>query len=387
MYKKLLLKVMLLSVPIVLLTGLVNYFVDGAFVFKDRSSEIASILVSGNNAAIKYVPSNWGDLQTAVVAEKIKRGRLTPNDIMVFGTSRSSEINSGLFHGGAMFNCVIPGGNLLDYIGLYGLYKSSNLLPKYLIISIDPWTFHERVSVTINNKRHSVADPNIPLTVNPDLSKNLVQGMRFLDLENISNPAVNKESNKIGLIKELFSPSYLQSNIEIGLGKVVFITNNNFESDYFVIRSDGGYSQSKETQIDSIKVKKKSMDFLEIHRGNFFLKGDTSSLYFNYFQKLLLAIKKDQVTPVVYFSPINPLVYDGLVQDTIVPIEYAISSFCSTEGILYIGSFNPHKYGYHNTGTNFSDSYHPVRSVVNSIFYKHEAELKKIGIALTSNSN
>ena len=78
-----------------------------------RSSEIASILVSGNNAAIKYVPSNWGDLQTAVVTENIKRGRLVPKEIMVFGTSRSSEISSELFHGASMFNCVIPGGNIL----------------------------------------------------------------------------------------------------------------------------------------------------------------------------------------------------------------------------------------------------------------------------------
>ena len=116
-------------------------------------------------------------------------------------------------------------------------------LPKYLIISLDPWTFHERASVTINNKRHSVADPTIPLTVNPDLSKNLELGIGFLTLDSIKNPVINREPNKIGLIKELFSPSYFQSNIEVGLGKVVFVTNNNFESDYFVIRSDGGYSQ------------------------------------------------------------------------------------------------------------------------------------------------
>jgi hypothetical protein len=88
----------------------------------------------------------------------------------------------------------------------------------------------------------------------------------------------------------------------------------------------------------------------------------------------------------VYISPINPIVYDKLVKNSVVPIESAIKYFCEMNGILIIGSFNPHKYGIHFSGKKFSDAYHPTKSVVESIFYYHKAELEEIGIILTKES-
>ena len=55
-------------------------------------------------------------------------------------------------------------------------------------------------------------------------------------------------------------------------------------------------------------------------------------------------------------------------------------------GILIIGSFNPHKYGIHFSGKNFSDAYHPTKSVVKRIFNFHEVGLEKVAIKLKTGS-
>jgi hypothetical protein len=238
----------------------------------------------------------------------------------------------------------------------------------------------------IKNKSHSIANATATLKVNLNLANNLNIGFDYLEIDKIKIPVINKEDNYIGKIKELFSPSYFQSNVKGGIGKTVFETSNNIEPNYFVIRSDGSYSLQRELLIDSLKVKKKSKDFIEVHKDHFFLESDTLNIYFNYFKKLLLVLKRDNVIPIVYISPINPIVYDKLVKNSVVPIESAIKYFCEMNGILIIGSFNPHKYGIHFSGKKFSDAYHPTKSVVESIFYYHKAELEEIGIISTKES-
>ena len=130
MSKKLFIKLALIAIPIVAIILFVNIKVDSGFVIRNRNPEIAKILVSGKNAAVKFIPAKWGSLQTAIINEEIKQPGVQPKDILVFGPSNSSEIDGNLFPGKTFFNCVLPGGNILDIIAMYGLYKQHNLLPK-----------------------------------------------------------------------------------------------------------------------------------------------------------------------------------------------------------------------------------------------------------------
>jgi hypothetical protein len=154
----------------------------------------------------------------------------------------------------------------------------------------------------------------------------------------------------------------------------------------FVIRSDGSYSSILQSQIDSNWVKMFALKFIEIQKSTLIIASDTSNIYFDYFKKLLIALKKDGVIPIVYISPINPLVFDNICPDMHVALEDNIDSFCKENLILRVGSFNPHKYGYHTAAKLWRDAYHPVSSVVSNIFNSHREQLKTIGINVEQSS-
>jgi hypothetical protein len=380
MYKKFILNIAFFIIPIVIIILSINIKVDGGFVINNRSNQIAKILVSGKNAAIKYIPSRWGNLQIAIVEEHLKFNDTLKKDIIVFGTSRSSEINSDFFKQNTFFNCIIPGGNILDYIALYGLYKRHKMLPKYLFISIDPWTFHSRTSITVNNKNFIVSDTSIPLNVNRDLITDYVIGLSYLGLKSNLNNRMRNNNLSIDDVIGLLNPNYFQLNLWSIFDTMVIETNKFERESYFVIRSDGGYSLAKQSKIDSLAVINRSEEFIKINKSNFFVSSDTASIYWGYFRKLLNNIKDDGVFPIVYISPLNPIVFDNLSDSSKVIIEEKIDVFCNENKIIRIGSFNPHKYGFNRVSNYFMDAYHPVKQVVDSIFKYHTNELNTIGI-------
>lgn len=378
MYKKFFIKLAFIIIPFLIIILFVNIKVDSGFVFNNKSEQIAEILFSKKNAAIITVPSQWGSLQKAIVNYQIQNTPSKPREIIVYGTSRASEVHSKMFPDQTFLNCAIPGGNILDYIALYGLYKESNLLPKYLIISLDPWTFHARKSVTINQTIQYISDPSLPLKVNTELINEMNTGMKYIGVQ--KTEIVPKSKWKIDNVIELFNPTYFQLNLKYLFRNTIIKTDNLVKKSYFVIRSDGGYSLGQQDQIDSILVKDKSNQFVNIHKKDFFISSDTNSVYWSYFEKLLLELKKDGVIPIIYISPINPIVYDHFAIDSNIGIENCIRQFCQKESILIIGSFNPHIYGYDYVGNNFMDSYHPVKSVVETVFSFHKKDLDSIGI-------
>ncbi|MEI6090064.1 MAG: DUF1574 family protein [bacterium] len=384
MYKKFFIRLSLLVIPLVILILFVNIKVDSGFVIHNRSTEIAKILVSGSNAGIKYVPSKWGGLQIAIVKERLKSDKNPKKDIIVFGTSRSSEINSEIFPENTFFNCAMPGGNVLDYIALYGLYKRNKILPKYLIISIDPWSFHARKSVTIDKKIQFISDTTIPLEVNKDLVKDYQYALKSLNIKTNANFVTTGNKLSFDNIIELFNPNYFQINIKSIFDKMVIKTNQSSIESYFVLRSDGGYSLTPQSQIDSLNVKDEAFKFIKIRNLDLFIKFDTTSNYWLYFRKLLAKMKADGVTPIVYISPINPIVYSNLAKSSKVDLEKQIEKFCKANGILIVGSFNPNKYGYRRVSNFFMDAYHPVNSVVKDVFYQHATDLKAIGLNVSN---
>ena len=370
---------MLLSTPFVLFILAINIIVDSGSIIKDRGAEIAKILASGKNAGIKFIPSDLGSLQTALVQEQ-KKKNAPAKDILVFGSSRASEICANIFPKNTFYNCAIPGAHILDYIALYGLYKQNKMLPKYLLISIDPWTFHSRKTITVKKELIYVADTSTALIIKKGFLSDYKNGLSYLGFKDDS-PADKR--NYSGLFQNmigLFNLNYFQLNLKSSFSKMVVETNRDYLNSYFIIRNDGSYSLAAHHEIDSNWVIKKSKINIDIQKSNFFIPQDTSTIYFEYFKKLLISLKNDGVTPIVYISPVNPIIFDGLSDSMNVELENTIAAFCKQNSIVVIGSFNPHKYGYNYVANFFIDDVHPIKSVVYNIFNFHKNELKTIGI-------
>jgi hypothetical protein len=382
MFKKLFLRIILLISPFLVIVMSINVLVDSAFVFNSQSDKIARVLVSGKNARIKFIPSRLGSLQSAVLEERLRKNDTIPYDIMVFGTSRSAEISRNLFPHQTFFNCANPGGNILDYIALYGLYKRKRMLPTHLIISLDPWSFHSRKPVTSEKTILYVTDTSLSLLPDKDLNDDYDSGLGFLGLK--ESKSVLKQELPFFLKhgQDLLDLNYFQNNLGSVFDKKVMETDMEYLHSYFIIRSDGGFTLTNQDKVDSIYVEGKSNQFIQGHRTSFFVSSDTNGMYWHYFERLLAKLTEDGVTTVIFISPVNPIVYDSLSPTSGASIEEKANSFCRKNGILLIGSFNPHKYGLDRVSNFFSDPYHPVKSVVENIFYNHREELKNLGIDL-----
>ncbi|NJK97447.1 MAG: hypothetical protein HC905_23330 [Bacteroidales bacterium] len=247
-------KIILFLLPVFIVVVLVNVIVDSAFVFNKRSDEIATILISGKNVGIKYLPTEWGSLQVEIVEQRIKANQKKGKDIVVFGTSRSAEIHEDLFVNKSFFNCALPGGNILDYIALFELYRSNGFLPQYLIISIDPWTFHARKPIQVQNETFYITDLDNELYPSADLVMLSNKGIRHLGV-NYNSDESNKFLEKFLDFYQLLSPGYFQLNIRDFNTPPVIFTDSFAYNSYFILRKDGSYSNNKQNKIDSVKLK------------------------------------------------------------------------------------------------------------------------------------
>ncbi len=131
-----------LLAPIFLFVILINYFVDPAHILckTDRSYEegMAALLLKGLNVADA---SNYDE---RLLQEFYIKG-LTESDrkeIIVLGSSRAGQICSNLFPLASFFNNSVSGGSLEDYVAITGIYLGKGLLPKEVILGIDPWLFN-----------------------------------------------------------------------------------------------------------------------------------------------------------------------------------------------------------------------------------------------------
>lgn len=377
-------KLTYLLLPVLVLLASVNYCVDGGNVLGGINRRVAEIIVSGNNAGIKNDSLRWANLQVSIAERTASNSIRQPKDILVFGTSRSSEISSDLFDN-TLFNCVVPGGNILDYVALYGLYKKNRMLPKYVIISIDPWSFFSRKGETINGKNYDIADTVTPLKVYEGFEDYFEFGLKDIGVT-INEKADNNPARKFHYVQgylQLFSPEYfkisLQSLLSSPFGPV-FATDKSSGSPYFVIRKDGSYSFVEEANVDSLFVKEISEKFAEAHKGRFFMYDKTNKKYIDCLYALTDSLKKEGVVPIIYFSPLNPIIYDKFIKYERNDTEKMIKEHCRRQNIFTMGSFNPHEYGIDETGRYFFDEYHPVKSVIQKIIYEHSTELRKVGL-------
>ena len=136
--KKFIYKITLITLPILILLLVVNYFGDAARLFdNDYEKQMANIVASG-----KYVTNIDNYDERLFQKELIFNKNIQPN-IVVIGSSTTMLINSDLFPDTLLFNNSVSGASIEDIVGIYQLYKTNNKLPRKIIIGIDPWMFNE----------------------------------------------------------------------------------------------------------------------------------------------------------------------------------------------------------------------------------------------------
>ena len=140
--RRLILKLLVIVVPVGLLIGFVNFFVDPANIFSNGSYcyGIAEILMKGHNV------DNTINFDERLLQVKMISGVKRTPDVIILGSSRVWEIGSDFYPGKTVMSCGVPGATLDDLVGIIGLLDSLNHLPKEVVISLDPFLVCEHLN-------------------------------------------------------------------------------------------------------------------------------------------------------------------------------------------------------------------------------------------------
>ena len=131
--KKLFVRLLVIILPVGLMVGLFNYFVDPANIFAPASyiGGIADILSRGHNV------NNLSNYNERLLQEQLLKKQEKPVDVMILGSSRVMEIGSDFFPGRTVLNCGVSHGNINDLVSIVGLADSLGRLPQEVVIGLD----------------------------------------------------------------------------------------------------------------------------------------------------------------------------------------------------------------------------------------------------------
>jgi hypothetical protein len=290
----------------------VNFFGDAAKLFdSDYEKRMANIIFAGDNVTNI---SNYDERKFQ--KELISKLEYTP-DILILGSSRTMLINNKYFPDQLIFNSSVSGASIEDFISIYHLYKIEGVLPKKIIIGIDPWLFN------INNNQ-----------------------VRWKSLLNEYNQFHNKDlvaSPSYFKYKQLLSPSYFQSSIKnIGKNTEPYGTS----VDYNVTNTkltDGSLTYSKTfREATSSEIEVKVSGYIQGNIYSIENFNELSPKIIGDFKKLIKDIKGNSQIE-FFLAPYHPTVYEVVKNDypMVLKTENFINDFAKQNSIQVLGSFNP----------------------------------------------
>lgn len=341
--KKLLMKCMAFM-PLLLLIIATNYIYDPANIFKEGYEKNIVILIN-EDKNIENLNNYDERLLQKYYIEMLKK----PKDVVILGSSRSMQINSGMLHNSNVFNSSVSGAVLEDYMAIYQLYKKQGMLPKKLIIGIDPWIFNKN-----NGEKRWTS-----------LSQN------YNELAISINEYGGKESSFAKLSDnkyfQLMSLPYFQQSAKTALRKKEdYRVTSLSESDNMIKLSDGSISYGKETREITPQEVDEEVGNLIAQKNLYKLDG-YKKLDINYqrkFEKFLDLILADKVEVTLFLSPYHPIMYDYIDNTAdyaiVEEVEQYLLNVADIRGIVVIGSYDPMnmRKGYKFTSDYFYDSLH-----------------------------
>lgn len=126
-------------VPAMSVMMLINYTLDPGSLYRDGcESLMAESIVAGNNIGL---PVYFDD---RLVQERVIERFHSSRDVIVLGSSRGMQLRASHFPGSSFFNHSVTAGKLEDFLAIFENYVSRDLMPRLVVLELDPWTIHER---------------------------------------------------------------------------------------------------------------------------------------------------------------------------------------------------------------------------------------------------
>lgn len=325
--KEFLYKSLIIALPVLFLIITVNYFGDPAKLFdKDYEKEMSEIIMAGN-----FV-TNISNYDNRIFQKELINRMNSAPELLVLGSSRTMQINSTYFPDYSFFNSSVSGASIEDIVALFQIYKERNILPKKIIIGIDPWLLNENNGQT--------------------RWKSLEFYYNKYNQQNYWSVSTRYLEN----FGELLSLSYFQASIEAIPGKFSSSSRpmatrqklnrtNTKLTDGSLVYAEGFTNATQDqinAKIDSyINSKVYSIEGFE----------SISDDIWSEFKDFIDALKRENITVEFFLSPYAPIVYDKILKDypNVVNTENLVVSFAKANGIKVFGSFDPYSLGFDET--------------------------------------
>ena len=339
--KKFIIKTTVFAIVILTLLMSVNYWGDAAKIFHSGyERNIANIIYTGKNA------TNISNYDERILQKELINKIKSNPDILILGSSRTMLINSSYFENKKVINNSVSGASIEDFIAIYQIYKTKNILPKKIILGIDPWLFNKNNGQT----RWS------------SLKK---------EYYNFSNKRPDKDvgNNKT---QQLFSFSYFQSSFRslpaIILGKSNPIPSSEIYNETNTKIIDGSLAYSEKYRNVSIEnVDNGAKRY--ITGGIYSIENfdQISPKIFNEFDDLCKEIQANGIELSFFLAPYHPIVYAKIKEDYKIVLkgENKIIKYAHQNNIRVFGSFNPVKIEIDNFG--FYDGMHSKEKTIQKI--------------------
>jgi hypothetical protein len=343
-------KTILLMFILLLTTGIFNFVIDSAGIFRKNDDELQMVVHSLLTGKMISGLENYDDRQ---LHKKIIENSRKKFDIIIIGSSRVIQIRHSFLRFGDtnFFNHAMGGSTLEDYIAIVGLYESKGYLPSIIIIGVDPWIFnknHGQTKWKTIGKYYDKTIGNIYRTeIESELSSN---NSKYLQLINFD---------------------YTKENLEATIrNKTKFCITNTIDVDGVIREPDGNlihpYKVRFVNDIDTQSNAK--LDAQSPYLLESFYKLSNRKL----FEDFITYLQQKNVEVMFLLPPYHPITYKLLVENPkykiIMDVERYIKNIAHTRGIKISGSYDPEKN--HFSSVDFFDGLHGKDIVVKKLCQK-----------------
>jgi hypothetical protein len=255
--------------------------------------------------------------------------------IIVLGSSRMLKVNGDYFNSSDFMNNSVAGASLEDMVAIYQLYKVKGVLPKKIVIGLDPWIFNE------NNGQHRWKT----------LSAEYVT---FLSDHQMATqqPLINYDNKYL----QLLSPSYFQSSLRMlktrlfAKEKSIPMPTDNKINDGFTRLQDGSINYDKKYRNATLaEVDAKANDYIADPDNVYSLRAYTtlSSTHVELFDTFIKDMADHNIEIQFVLLPYHPDVYNFIAANkqynAVIACEHYIKDYAFNANIPLIGSFDPTK--------------------------------------------
>jgi hypothetical protein len=329
-------KLMLFS-PILIVMGLVNYYVDPGQIFTNKGfeKEVAHLMNEGHSitATSKY------EYDERLLTWQYINHLTSRKQVVAIGSSRVMQITSDFWPHQTFFNAWFPSTQLEDLILDYGFFREKGLLPQTILLGVDPWIFD-------SSQWHGMMHEEFK-DIYKRTTAHMGTGSQGLHLNPVSWVPQKWQA--------IFSFSYFQDSLKFLIArkgslkdvtKKGYVLTDKKNNKFFTLWYDGAYFPALNTETPQGELNKVIM--LDAIEKPYRLDAVNQSK----FEAFVNLMMRDHVKVIFYLPPFHPAIfklYNGGGQGPsyfypkggVERIENYCRSFAASRHIKVVGSYDP----------------------------------------------